>query len=303
MKLNKIYAIGLAALTLTACSDNDSHDINTAAGVTVHMEETEVSATENVGLFNVPVVIEGNANGFVEVDVKIVEGTTYTDEEEPAITDAHFYVTSTHIYINPETKVANIEVRPVDFRLPQKTRSFSVVIDKVNGATVSGNASTTVYILDKGTSPQYAELLTGQWLVNFESALDGSAYAGRCNVQQDAELGGMNFNITGFDYDGLTGQIPLVYEWDDEIGYGDVAIRMGGLFVPSPVSFTGYGPCYMRLTDGSATSGSVAGLWNNTYSSVSFGDLELYVMVYQVESGSQIGYYDVVTNITLTHVK
>ena len=37
MKLNKIFAIALAALTLTACSDDD--DINTA-NVTVNMQKT-----------------------------------------------------------------------------------------------------------------------------------------------------------------------------------------------------------------------------------------------------------------------
>ena len=302
MKYNKIFAIALAALTLTACSDDNDHDINTASGVTVHMEESTVSVMENIGLFNVPVVIEGDANGYVEVKVRINDGTVNNDEEEPAIANAHFFVTSDHIYINPETKTANIEIRSVDFRLPQKTRSFTIQIDEVNGATVSGNSVTTVYILDKGSSPEFSELLTGQWLVNFESAYDGTAYSGRCTPSLDAELGGMNFNVSGINFDGLTAQIPLVYIWDDEIGYGDVGIRLGGHFVPSPVNFTGLGPCYMNISDGGADNGNAIGTWNNTYTSVSFGDAEFYIMVDQVETGNRAGYYDIITNISLTHV-
>ena len=307
MKLNKIFAIGLAALTLTACSDDKDHEINTASGVTVHMEETTVSVMENIGLFNIPVVIEGEANGYVEVNVKINDGTVYNDEEEPAIANAHFFVTSDHIYINPETKVANIEVRTVDFRLPQKTRSFTVQIDQVNGATVSGNSVTTVYILDKGSSPEFAELLTGQWLVNFDYDYNPqkdkfeSAGNGRGTATVD-QKGGMNFNVNGIDFYGLSAQIPLVYEWDDEIGYGDVAIRLGDHFVATPIPFTGYGNCYMNLSDGSSDKSHVVGVWNNTYSSISFGDTEFYIMVDQADTGNRIGYYDIITNLTLTHV-
>ncbi|MCH5245036.1 MAG: hypothetical protein J1E84_01130 [Muribaculaceae bacterium] len=299
MKLNKIFAIGLAALTLTACSDDKDHEINTASGVTVHMEETTVSVMENIGLFNIPVVIEGEANGYVEVNVKINDGTVYNDEEEPAIANAHFFVTSDHIYINPETKVANIEVRTVDFRLPQKTRSFTVQIDQVNGATVSGNSVTTVYILDKGSSPEFAELLTGQWLISCESAIDETPYSGRGTATVD-QKGGMNFNINGFEWEGISGVIPLTYIWDDEIGYGDVAVRLGG---------TVFGPVNagtmvnVKFTNASgAQTGTVPGVWNNTYSSVSFGDAEFYMGGFSVDNESYIGYFDVLTNLTLTHV-
>ena len=43
MKFNKIYAIALAALTLTACSDDDDNGLNSTSGVTVQMQQSTMS--------------------------------------------------------------------------------------------------------------------------------------------------------------------------------------------------------------------------------------------------------------------
>ena len=56
MKLNKIFAVALAALTMTACSDDDKLELNTASGVSVAMEDATFTIGENVDLFNVPTV-------------------------------------------------------------------------------------------------------------------------------------------------------------------------------------------------------------------------------------------------------
>lgn len=306
MKLNKIFAICLAALTVTACSDDDDkHDLNTAEGVTVHMEESVIEVMENNGLFDVPVVVDGNANGYVEVTVKVSDGTTMNEEEEPAINDAHFYVTSTHLYINNETKVGNIEIRPVDFRLPQKTRSFTVSIESVKGATVSGNATTTVKILDKGTSPAFAQLLQGEWIISYMSTNDETgeldtplADRGKATVT-DAQK--MEFVISPFTGNGF--QLPLVYEYDDEIGYGDIAIRLGEV-IGGPFNFTGLGPCYiiMRDNDTNSDTGTVTGQWNSKYNAVKFGTKVFAAGVYTVDGLKYQGYYDLFTNMVLTHI-
>ena len=51
MKLNKIFAIALAALTLTACSDDDDNNflggVNTASGVTVEMGNSQFTTQES----------------------------------------------------------------------------------------------------------------------------------------------------------------------------------------------------------------------------------------------------------------
>lgn len=309
MKLNKIFAIALAALTMTACSDDDDRKINSAEGVTVHMEETSISVLENQGIFDVPVVLEGNANGYVEVDVKVYDGTVNTDEEEPAINDAHFYVTSTKCYINPETKVGDIEVRPLDFRLPQKTRSFTITIDKVNGATVSGNASTTVYILDKGTSPEFSELLLGEWMVTGDEYNSSTGnYDEHFSYRGEPKLdtsGNLCFSIPGmFDYNFIS--LPVIYEYDDEIDYGDLAVRLGkdgGAMNATPIGFADpVGDAYLVLDLVSGSASTVAGTWNAKYNAVSFGDTEFIVYLYGTNWVNTGYYYSRFTNLQLTHI-
>lgn len=94
MKLNKIFAIALAALTLTACSDDD--DINTA-NVTVNMQKTEIEVSEDFSTgtyYYVPVEVTGESNGPVRVTVK-VEGVGST----PATEGDDYVITSKTIVI------------------------------------------------------------------------------------------------------------------------------------------------------------------------------------------------------------
>lgn len=66
MKFNKLYAIALAALTLTACSDDDDNGLNTTSGVTVQMQQSTMSVSEDMQqnvYYKVPVVVTGEANG------------------------------------------------------------------------------------------------------------------------------------------------------------------------------------------------------------------------------------------------
>lgn len=310
MKFNKIFALGVAALTMTACSDyngkytESEHDFNTAAGVTVSMEETSVSVKENVGLFNVPVVVNGDANGYVEVKVKVTDGTVSTATEEPAIADAHYYVTSKTIYIPADSKTGNIEISSVDFRLPQKTRSFTITIEDVKGATLSGNATTTVYILDKGTSPAWSEL-AGEWMVTGNSYTSSTgeydnpfSYRGQFTVTDDAK---MEFKIPGFDGYAFMA-IPFVYDYDSDINYGDIAVPLGGL-VGSNINFgepIGAADLKITLSTGTAV-GTVSGQWNDNYTAVSFGNTEFLIGIYNA-AGNTGYYYSRFNELTLTHI-
>ncbi len=307
MKLNKIFAICLAALTLTACSDDDDKkEFNSNAGVTVQMEDSEISVMENLGLFDVPIVVNGDANGYIEVNVKVYDGTINNDDEEPAINDAHFFVTSTKCYINPDSKTGNIEIRTQDFRLPQKTRSFTVTIESVKGATVQGNATTTVYILDKGTSPEFAELLTGEWIISY---MDYNSETGKYDIPRAdrgvaliVDQAKMTFEITNFTSFGFT--LPLVYEFDEEINYGDVAMRLGAV-LGGPFNFgEEYGLCNMCLKDVTLNKdkGSTPGQWNNKYNAVKFGKTEFGANVVRLENGNAIGVYTSWSDIVLTHI-
>lgn len=71
MKLNKIFAIALAALTLTACSDDD--DVNSAA-CTVSMQEQTINASEDMVAdiyYYVPIQVTGDSNGPIRVTVEV----------------------------------------------------------------------------------------------------------------------------------------------------------------------------------------------------------------------------------------
>lgn len=304
MKLTKIFALALAAMTMTACSDDDDRSLNTAADVTVHMGETVVQVKENKGFFDVPVVVDGAANGYVEVKVKISDGTVNNDVEEPAITDAHFYVTSDRIWINPDTKTGNIEIRTVDFRLPQKTRSFTVTIESVKGATIAQPATTTVYILDKGTSPKFDQL-AGNWIVTGSAYdYDKQEYSDNFNAVGTfavVDRNNMTFTISNFMGESLL-RLPLVYDYDEEVDYGDINARLGGVMATN-VSFNDpIGVADILLTNGqNATSGIVAGTWNDNYTSVSFGKAELVVGIFK--NGSATGYaFARFTNLSITKI-
>lgn len=304
MKLTKIFALALAAISLTACSDDDEHAINTATGVSVRMGETVVQVKENKGLFDVPVVIDGNANGYVDVKVKITDGTVENDNEEPAITDAHFYVTSDRIYINPETKTANIEIRTVDFRLPQKTRSFTITIESAKGAEIAQPATTTVYILDKGTTPKFDQL-AGSWIVS-GSELDGETgeYStpftseGTFRVNDRNE---MTFSISNFAGESIL-NLPLKYVYDDEIQYGEVNALLGGVMGANLNFGSPIGVADIILTNAQGvSSGTVAGVWNENYTTVSFGNAEFLASI--AKNGSNTGYYYLgFSNLTLIRV-
>ena len=100
MKFNKIYAIALAALTLTACSDDDDNGLNSTSGVTVQMQQSTMSVSEDMQqgvYYKVPIVVTGEANGPVEVTVE-VQGTGTT----PATEDEHYVITDKTITIDAD---------------------------------------------------------------------------------------------------------------------------------------------------------------------------------------------------------
>ena len=115
MKLNKIFAVALAALTMTACSDDDKLELNTASGVSVAMEDATFTIGENVDLFNVPIEVTGEANGIITVTVQVKEGPANPDDLEhptqPAKEDVNYIITSKTVNIPAGSKTFGIEIR------------------------------------------------------------------------------------------------------------------------------------------------------------------------------------------------
>ena len=110
MKMIKYFAIALATLSLSACSDeNNAEDydgflggVNTATGVTVEMNPT-FAIGENVDVFKVPVKVTGKTNGKVVVTVGVKPGPSNPDDAanptENAVEGTNYILTSATINI------------------------------------------------------------------------------------------------------------------------------------------------------------------------------------------------------------
>ncbi|MCM1482945.1 MAG: hypothetical protein NC043_01290 [Muribaculaceae bacterium] len=155
MKLNKILAIALMGVAMTACSDDDS-DFNTASGVTVQMGSSEYSGRENGSIFTLPINVTGDANGQIIVYVE-----TAPVGDNPAIAEQNYIVTSQRIIIPAGTTTGYVEIEPLDNDEENDTRSFSVTITKAEGATIGAQATTVVDLRDNDQDPY--EKMTGAW--------------------------------------------------------------------------------------------------------------------------------------------
>lgn len=271
MKSTKIFAIALAALMTTACSDDDDLTYNTEAGVTVEMAETSISVKENQGLFTVPMVINGTPNGYLTVTVKCTETGT-----DPAIANRNYYLTTDRINIADDAKTADVEFRAVDFRGLNPDRTFNVTIESVQGGAVGANNTTTVTIVDKGSSPLYNEL-PGNYIFHGMSmdTNEGSATEGQFVVENmddvSMTLGTPDGNGGGtVIVSGVLGmfQMELTYDYDNEEKYGELLFNYGAIAATN----TGFDKVAWVNQQGSETAAPVRGKWNDTFTAVTFGD-------------------------------
>lgn len=140
MKFNKIFAIALAALTLTACGDDDN-DFNTAGDVTVEMKSTTLTVSKmfNGTFFNIPVIVEGDTNGPVEVTVEFSAVS-----ENPATEGEDFVVTQKTITIGADKQIGNIEFYPIYKGDEIENSQFIATIVKAEGAKIGTEASTVI---------------------------------------------------------------------------------------------------------------------------------------------------------------
>ena len=165
MKINKIFALLLAATLFAACSDDDNDWNN--GNATVSMGQTEISVKENKGIFNVPIEVEGTQNGPIRITVEVAE-----TGENPAMDNIHYYVTSKTILIPADATSGNIEIATVDDDDINETRTFTVTITKVEGGSIGTNAVTTVSLRDNDSA--FYEKLQGKWKMEGASPYTGN---------------------------------------------------------------------------------------------------------------------------------
>lgn len=161
MKLNKLLAIAIAALTFTGCSNDDNTEYNTASDVTVSMEDATIEVPEdNSGMINVPVKVTGKANGMIKVTVELQKYGS-----NPADADVHYIATTNYVYIPEGQNVGNIEFHATGDEVVNENRQFAVKIVNVEGAKIGSETTTVVTLVDDDhLIPGALNKLEGYWI-------------------------------------------------------------------------------------------------------------------------------------------
>ncbi len=288
----------LAATMATACSDDDN-DWN-SSDVTVNMLQEVVNVKENKGIFNVPVVVEGEMNGAVEVTVEVAESGS-----NPAMDDVHYYVTSKTIVISAESGQANIEISTVDNDEINEPREFTVTIVDAKGATIGDPATTTVVVKDNDAA--FYEKLMGKWTL---TTADGYSYPVEIVGFEEGEEGYDEVlyvvGILGYNWTTL----ELTYHYDIATQKGYLEIPYGSLFAEG-VNFTGLG--VMNVYAGGAVispegkiqgpvfDGSTLGEWDADFKNITFAQSDIiFLWVVDPASNGVMGYWDYLPGISLS---
>ncbi|MDE6802965.1 MAG: hypothetical protein K2J06_09405 [Muribaculaceae bacterium] len=218
MKLNKIAAIAIAALAMTACSD-DNDSLNSAADVAVNMENATFSTRENAKIFNVPIAVTGKTNGDVIVYVETSENTT---EGETAVENVNYIVTSDRIIIPAGETKGVVEICAVDNKEENDSRYFNLTITKVEGAQLGDLKTTVVELRDNDQDP-YDKLCGDGWHITAYSVFDGGdnlidiaaeMVAPDTNDPDEAAYYGHELYLH-FPYGGLDCFMTLSYSYDE----------------------------------------------------------------------------------------
>lgn len=167
MKLNRIFAIALAALTMTACSDDDDSEYNTASDVTVNMADPTMTATEDYTgvMYNVPIEVTGVANGPIKVTVEM-QGVGST----PAEADKHYIATTDYVIIPEGETIGYIEFHPTGDDEINENRTFDIKIVKAEGAKIGSQTTTTITLKDDDhLIPEAYSATIGNWIVSCDA--------------------------------------------------------------------------------------------------------------------------------------
>ena len=292
MKLYKYFSIfAVATLALTSCSDdNDDRSINTAPGVGVSVESSEMVVNEMKGVFQVPLVLTGNPNGYVKVKVKVV-GTDDPNQEQ-AIADSHFYVTSETINIPADEKTASVEIRTQYLESRDDDRYFRIVIESAEGSTIEPMNACTIAIQDRLSSPIYA--LAGPWELTFNDYDNATIVTPNATLDVINEATG-ECQFVGF-YPELYSELVLnvILRDDESTGTYNMSIPLGTT-AASGLSFSGLGTCDVLITDTNGkSSGEIAGTWNADHTMVEFADG---IILGVFSEGAYKGPWDRLTNM------
>lgn len=249
MKLNKIATIALAALFMTACSDDDS--FNTDANVTVEMGDATYTVRESGNIFYLPIVVLGESNGPIQVTVETTPSGESTAEE-----DVNYSVTQKTIIIPKGANKGVIEIQPIDNEEENDPRYFDVKIVKAEGAKIGEMATTVVEIKDNDQDPY--EKLTGKWTMKATSVFqDGTDGPFDVTISApDDEYYGHELYAT-FAYSGIPMYMTLSYAYDEANDVISLTIEPDMLACNSVINFGSFKGVLVAYTNYDRTGAEV----------------------------------------------
>ncbi len=224
MKYLKIFAIAVASLSVTACSDNNDPDFNTMGDVTVEMGQGELSTKEGRGIVKIPVSVTGERNGIVEVTFAIK-----SDYENPAVDEQNIYMTTNTIVIFPEDNTYNLEVTIVDDKDMNEARYCDVTIVSAEGATVGSQNFTKVEIKDNDSEPY--DRCAGEWILKTASITDAgnieekNTYIELVAYEEGTAKYDKAYQVRGLVDPELAFRANFVYDKEAKTGY--IAFELG----------------------------------------------------------------------------
>ena len=301
MKLNKIYTFVLTALVFAGCSEEDEIFWNSQEA-TVGMGEVEFVCKENKGIVSVPVVVEGERNGSIEVTVEVTESGEY-----PAMANVHYFLTSDRIIIPADATEGKVEFRVVDDNEINESRTFTITLKNVKGKATIDAAAMTTNVALKDNDSQVYERLQGRWKMTSVSEQLGNL-SWKVNII-GADEGAEGYNevlqVTGlpdFEWTSMT----LRFSYDDATKKGYVYIPFGVLLAQG-VDLLGIGGTQDVVTatfdskNNFITTGGIYGYWNEDYTEITFDKGQpLYAWVYYNGNPTADSFLFDCSNIKLT---
>lgn len=269
MKFRKIYTLLLTSFLFVACSEEESWN---SSDVTVNMAQEEVLVKESAGIFNVPVTVSGELNGPIKVTVEVTEAG-----ENPAMEDVHYIVTSKSIVIPADATGGNIEICAVDDNDINETRTFTVKIVNVEGASVGNQTVTTVGLRDNDSA--FYEKLQGKWKMSVNSPYTGAQTWDVTVIGYDETEDGYNeiLYVTGMmGYDWT--QATLLYNFDMNTQKVTLSFALGTMFAEG-VNFgaDGLNDVYLGTAEGNqmVIEGTIDGECNDDFTTITFDNSKL----------------------------
>lgn len=283
MKYIKLFMLMAAVTLLGACSSDDD-SWNSAADVTVGMQSQTMTVSEGKGIFNVPVVVNGETNGNVFVTVEVEEVGT-----NPAKEDVNYYVTDKTINITDGT--GNVEIETVDNDDINDPRTFKVTIVDAKGAEIAENAASTTITL-KDNDAEFYSKLQGKWKMTCKNARTGAEINWDVKITGASDESEADYNknlyITGMG--GAESEVWLSFNYDKETKTGSLAFDQLGTYMMfaanygDPLGICGVVP--FNLLNGHLTDTPITGTWSADLKTVTFGEGTFVAYLVDYETGA-----------------